>query len=132
LRLAGDAAAAKAAYTNAGGELQAELARQPENPVLIAELAIVQARLGARDDVEKLVRSCSEVAARARRDGFTAECVLAKVQVALALHSAAEVVGLLGEAMTLRGEFPPLTPALLRVDPEWDSLRNRADFNRLL
>jgi hypothetical protein len=34
--------------------------------------------------------------------------------------------------MTLRGEFPPLTPALLRVDPEWDSLRDRADFNRLL
>jgi hypothetical protein len=132
LRVAGDVDAAQAAYANARGELQSELARQPENPVLIAELAIVQARLGARDDAQKLIRSCSEIAARARRDGFIAECVLAKVQVTLALHSAAEVIGLLGEAMTLRGEFPPLTPALLRVDPEWDSLRDRADFHRLL
>ena len=56
LRLAGDAAAARASYTLAGTELESELARQPENSLLIAELAIVQARLGAREAAEKLTQ----------------------------------------------------------------------------
>jgi hypothetical protein len=39
---------------------------------------------------------------------------------------------MLREAATLRGEFPPLTPELLKLDPEYDALRSRADFQALL
>jgi TolB-like protein/DNA-binding winged helix-turn-helix (wHTH) protein/Tfp pilus assembly protein PilF len=130
LRLAGDTAAAQSAYGIAGSELQDELARQPENPILTAELAIVRAHLGARDVAKKLNESCSALAARARRETFVAECLLARIEVALALDSA-ELPALLQEAITLRGEFPPLTSALLRLDPQWDSLRSRADFQQL-
>ena len=52
--------------------------------------------------------------------------------VALAIQSSAELSALLKEAVTLRGEFPPLTPELLKIDPEYDALRGRADFQSLL
>jgi TolB-like protein/DNA-binding winged helix-turn-helix (wHTH) protein len=132
LRLAGDAAAARAAYTTAGGELQSELAQQPANSLLVAELAIVQARLGQRDAAGKLSETCTALAARSRREAFTAECLLAKIQVALASDTKAEVIALLKEAITRRGELPPLTPALLRVDPEFDGQRASRDFQALL
>jgi hypothetical protein len=131
LRLANDAAAARATYATARTELERELALQPENPLLVAELAIVHARLGHRDAAEELARTCSAVAARTRRESFLAECVLAKIQMALAFQSSAEVSMLVGEAITLRGEFPPLTPALLRLDPEFDGQRANDDFQAL-
>jgi len=130
-RLAGDAAAARAAYATAARELDSELARQPENSLLVAELAIVQARLGVRHAAEKLNETCATLAAKTRREAFVAECVLAKIQVALALHSSAEVIVLLKEAITLRGEFPPLTPALLRLDPDFEGERTNGDFQAL-
>jgi tetratricopeptide (TPR) repeat protein len=132
LRLAGDAAAARAAYSTAGSELQSELARQPANSLLVAELAIVQARLGQRDAAAKLGETCIALAARSRREAFTAECVLAKIQVALAANSNGEVIALLEDASARRGELPPLTPALLRVDPEFDGQRATGDFQALL
>jgi hypothetical protein len=72
------------------------------------------------------------LAARSRRELFAAECVLAKIQVALAREASADVSAMLREAATLRGEFPPLTPELLKLDPEYDALRSRADFQALL
>jgi tetratricopeptide (TPR) repeat protein len=131
LRLAGDAAAARKAYATAHAELENELARQPENSLLVAELAVVQARLGRRDAAGKLIESCSALAARARRESFIAECLVAKIQVALAFDSA-ELFPLLEQALTFRGELPPLTPALLRLDPEYDVVRARRDFQALL
>lgn len=131
LRLAGDAAAARATYATAGLELERELTRQPENSLLLAELAIVQARLGRQDAAEKLADSCTALAERARREAFVAACVLAKIQVALARQASTEVSVLLKEAITLRGEFPPLTPALVRLDPEFDDQRERVDFRSL-
>jgi len=53
---------------------------------------------------------------------FVAECLLAKIQVSLALKSP-DVVDLLQDALTRRGEFPPLTVALIALDPEFDGLR---------
>jgi TolB-like protein/Tfp pilus assembly protein PilF len=131
LRLAGEPIAARTAYVAASAELESELARQPDNSLLVAELAIVRARLGMRDAAKKLGETCTTLAARTRRETFVAECVLARIQVELAIEST-EVVGLIERALTLPGEFPPLTPELLRLDPEYDGLRGRADFQSLV
>jgi hypothetical protein len=45
LRLSGDGASARVAYSTARAELTNELESQPENFLLVAELAIVQARI---------------------------------------------------------------------------------------
>jgi tetratricopeptide (TPR) repeat protein len=130
LRLAGDATAARKTYAAARVELESELARQPGNSLLVAELAIVRARLGDREEAERAIETCSSLAARARRESFAAECALAKIQVALAGSS--DAIPLIKAALTMRGEYPPLTSALLRLDPEWDGLRDRPAFQQLL
>ena len=130
-RLAGDDRAAKDSYRLARGDLEAELARQPENPLLVADLAILQARLGDRSKAIELSQRCAQLAA-GTRDAFTAECALADIQIELATGIAAAVVARLKRALTLRGELPPLTPALLRLDPDLTPLRTREDFKALL
>ncbi len=130
-RLAGDADSARASYTQALAEIEGEIGRQPANPVLAAELAILRGRLGSREAGLRVVPRCLELAENPRRDAFIAECRLAQIQVELAAGEPQRVVGLLKEALMMRGTFPPLTPALLRLDPEYDGLRVREDFQGL-
>lgn len=129
-RLSADASGARAEYRRARAELEAELALQERNPVLLAELAIVRARLDDRDAV--LEQRCMAYAVRPKRDAMMADCMLARIQAELAAGSAADAVALLAAAATTGGFLPPLTPELLRLDPDYDALRSRADFQALL
>lgn len=131
-RLADDSLAASDAYQLARGDLEAELGRQPGNPLLMAELAMVQARLGNRDAAMEMSRQCAAAAARVRRDWYAAECALANIQIELATGTPAEAVARIKDALALRGQLPPLTRELLRVDPEFASLQSREDFRALL
>lgn len=129
-RLAGNAGAARDTYVSARSELEAELARQPENPLFVGELAIVRARLGERASALELAQRCDDLARKTRRSGYIADCGLARIQVALATNaSAAELKSLLVAALSQQGALPPLTPNLLRLDPEFDgqpaSVRNQ-------
>jgi TolB-like protein/DNA-binding winged helix-turn-helix (wHTH) protein/Tfp pilus assembly protein PilF len=130
-RLAADPAAARASYAGALADLESEIARQPDNPAIMAETAVVHARLGSRQAGERLLQRCMEPAGTPRRESSIADCRLAGMQVALAAGDAAEAVRQLREALTMRGAFPPLTRALLRLDPEFDPLRTRDDFRAL-
>ena len=130
-RLAGDASGARATYTLSLQELDAEIAKQPANPALMAELIIVRGRLGSRDTGERLVPRCLELASNPRRESLIADCLQARLQAGLAGGDPGETVTRLKEALTIRGAFPPLTPALLRLDPDYDALRAREDFRAL-
>jgi len=130
-RLAGDADSARATYSQALSEIEGEIGRQPANPVLAAELAILRGRLGSLEAGIRMVPRCLELAENPRRDALIAECRLAQIQVELAAGEPQRVVALLKEALTMRGTFPPLTPALLRLDPEYDGLRAREEFQAL-
>lgn len=130
LRLAGDTQAARTAYEMAQVDLTGEFNRQPENSLLAAELATVHARLGNRGVAEEFIGTCEKMAAKARRQAFVAECLRAKIQMSLATKSP-NVVALLRDALTKRGEFPPLTLALLALDPDFDGLRADRDFQAL-
>ena len=131
-RLSGDAKGAHASYSTARIELQAELAHQDTNPVLTGELAIVQARLGAYDSAGALLERCARLAESPRRNLLIADCRRARVDLALAAGDAAGAVRQLKELSAMRGLLPPLTSALLRIDPEFDALRGAEDFQTLL
>ncbi len=130
-RLAGDITAARASYERSIDELETEIAKQPANPALMAELAVVRGRMGSRQAGERLVARCLELAENPRRETLIADCRLAGIQVELAAGDSREAVTQLEGALTMRGGFPPLTPALLRLDPEFDALRSREDFQQL-
>ena len=122
-RLAGDADAAHASYEAARVELEAELARQPANPLFLGELATVLARLGNRDAANEWARRCARFAQDSRRSGYIGDCGLARIQVALAAEDSAGLPALLEEALKQRGSLPPLTVNLIRVDPDFDAHR---------
>ena len=80
----------------------------------------------------RLIPRCLDLAQKPRRDALIAECELARIQVELAADDPARAVASLKQAMTMRGALPPVTKALLRLDPEYDALRARPDFQELL
>jgi DNA-binding winged helix-turn-helix (wHTH) protein/Flp pilus assembly protein TadD len=120
-RMLNGEAAAKPTYELARHELMRELERQPENPSLIAELALVEARLGDHGAAQQLTIRCDELAARIRRDTLDAECLAARTETALLAGRTAEARQLLEAQLTRRGALPPLTPALLELDPRWSA-----------
>ncbi|MEO8019176.1 MAG: winged helix-turn-helix domain-containing protein [Pseudomonadota bacterium] len=124
-RLAGDAKGAHASYATARAELEAELAHQEANPVLTGELAIVRARLGDHQAAVTLADRCLQLAAHPRRESLIADCTRAKVDLAQAAGDTAGAIRLLRELAAMRGLLPPLTGALVLVDPEFDNLRGR-------
>ena len=79
-----------------------------------------------------MVARCLELARQPRREAFITDCAFARIQAELAAGDAAGVVALLKEALSAEGALPPLTPELLKLDPEYDAIRGRADFQALL
>jgi hypothetical protein len=123
-RQAGQAAAARATYETARAELAAEYERQPGNPLFVGELAIVRARLGDAAGALDFSQRCAGLARASRRTGYIGDCELARVQVALAANDQAELPALLDAALRQRGSMPPLTIALMRLDPDFDGQRD--------
>ena len=128
LRLAGDIDEARATYALARVDLEDELTRQPENPLFLAELAIVRARLGDRDQALALAQRCQPLAEQSRRHEYRTACRMARLHTELAAGNSAAAANLLTDALRLSEGSPPLTPELLRADPEFAALRDRPEF----
>jgi len=136
--VAGDRAAAQESWRQARSELEPFLKEQPENYILIGDLALTNVGLG--DKAAALALSEQAMAANPiEKDAVTGP---APIEI---LARVAAQIGELDRAITalqkllsipyagpLATQNVPLTPALLRLDPMFDPLRNDPRFQKLV
>jgi TolB-like protein/Tfp pilus assembly protein PilF len=132
--VAGDHAAAQESWRQARSELEPFLKEQPENFVLIGDLALTGMGLG--DKAAALALSERAMAAvpieKDPRDGYIPIEVLARV--AAQMGEPDRAIGALQKLLSApygSTRFVPFTPALLRLDPMFDPLRNDPRFQKL-
>lgn len=130
-RLAGDPAGARANDREALDELKVELAKQPNNADVHSYLALAYSGLGDRANAMKhaaLAVATVPVAKDALSGAYYLD-IQARTLARLGDRNAA-IPAI--EALMKRPAPMPLTPALLRLDPDFDKLRADARFKALV
>jgi TolB-like protein/Tfp pilus assembly protein PilF len=134
--VAGDHAAAQQSWRQARIELEPLLQEQPDNYVLIGDLALVRMGLGDKAAAFALAEQAMKVVPLEKDavDGPVPIEVFARV--AAQLGEPDRAITALQKLLSIPSEGAlasrvPLTPALLRLDPMFDPLRNDQRFQKL-
>ena len=134
--VAGDHAAAQESWRQARSELEPFLKEQPDNYVLIGDLALVNMGLGDKAAALALSEQAMTVLPLEKDavDGPAPIEVFARV--AAQLGEPDRAIAALQKLLSIPSEGAlasrvPLTPALLRLDPMFDPLRNDQRFQKL-
>jgi TolB-like protein/Tfp pilus assembly protein PilF len=134
--VAGDHAAAQESLRQARSELESFLKEQPENLNLIGDLALTNAGLGDKAAAFALSERAMATVPIEKDATNGSSAIEFFARVAAQTREPDRAVAALQKVLSIPGrgalgENVPLTPALLRLDPMFDPLRNDPRFQKL-
>ena len=128
----GDATGAHQAFTAARDGLESQRAGQLDDPQFYNAEALVAAGMDNREAAVNAARKALALAPIESDAYYGTDSMLRLAQVYAHFGEADQAVPLIRKLLDVPGTGETITPALLRLDPIWDPLRNDPRFQALL
>jgi TolB-like protein/Tfp pilus assembly protein PilF len=134
--IAGDHAGAQETWQQTRSELEPFLKEQPENLNLIGDLALTNAGLGDKSAALALAERAMATVPIEKDATSGPRAIEFFARVAAQMREPDRAIAALQKLLSMPypgalAEYVPLTPALLRLDPMFDPLRNDPRFQKL-
>jgi len=135
--VAGDHAAAQESWSQARSELESFLKEQPENFTLIGDLALVSMGLDDKAAAFKFIERAMAVISIEKDAVWGPIPIEILARVSARMGEPDRAMAALEKLLSIPydgalAQNVPLTPALLRLDPMFDPLRNDPRFQKLI